>query len=172
MSSDRILRMPTGEVISIVSTGAETAGALFEFEGLVPPGVNGPPAHIHRVEQESFEVREGVLRVRLGSRHRDLGPGETVVVQPGTVHAFSNPTDRPTRIVVRETPAGQLEPQLRLLAVAGRRPPLLRLAALNVEHDLSFALQGLPAGPQRLMWRALAGLHHLKTRSFRGGGTS
>lgn len=164
MSSNRMLRMPTGDVIDIVSTGEDTAGAVFAFEAVLPPGLAGPPAHLHRAEQESFEVLEGVLRVRLGAQRRDLGPGQSVVVVPGTVHAFSNPTDRPVRMVVREIPAGQLEPQLRLLASAGRVPPLLRLAELNVVHDLSFALHGLPDGPQRLMWRALAGLHRVRNR--------
>jgi mannose-6-phosphate isomerase-like protein (cupin superfamily) len=131
MSETRVLRLPTGELISIVRTGRETAGEVFEFEAVLPPGLSGPPAHWHRVEQESFEVMEGRLRVRVGRAVRDLGPGESAVVPPGIVHAFSNPSDEPVCVITRETPAGQLAAQLRVMSSAGRLPPLLRLAEVN-----------------------------------------
>lgn len=155
MTSDTFV-LPTGEQITPARRGADTGGRFFEFEAIVPPGCSGPPAHRHRVEREEFTILEGTLRVRLGSEHRDLVAGESVVVEPGTVHGFSNPTDQPTRMRTRETPAGQLEPQLRLLAASGRVPPLLGLARLNVRHDLSFALHGVPDAVQRPVWRALA----------------
>jgi quercetin dioxygenase-like cupin family protein len=84
---------------------AETEGEVFEFEAVLPSGLSGPPAHWHRVEQETFEVVEGRLRVRVGHAVRYLGPGESLVVAPGIVHAFSNPTDEQVRVITRETPA-------------------------------------------------------------------
>jgi hypothetical protein len=60
--------------------------------------------------------------VRVGRAVRDLGPGESVVVPPGIVHAFSNPADEPVCVITRETPAGQLEAQLRVMSSAGRLP--------------------------------------------------
>ena len=154
--SDRTLRMGTGEVMTFVRTGAETDGAAFVVEAILPPRLSGPPPHRHRIETETFHVLEGTLRVRVGSEHRDLEAGESIVVPTWTTHAFSNPTDRPTRIRTEETPAGQLEEQFRALADAGRLPPLRRLARINVEHDLSFHLHGLPDPLQRLLWRGLA----------------
>jgi mannose-6-phosphate isomerase-like protein (cupin superfamily) len=165
MSENRVLRLPTGELISIVRTGRETAGEVFEFEAVLPPRLSGPPAHWHRVEQESFEVIEGRLRVRLGRAVRDLGPGESVVVPPGIVHAFSNPANEPVRVITRETPAGQLEAQLRVMSSAGRLPPLLRLAEVNARNGYSFFLAGVPGFAQRLLWQGLAGLARL--RNFR-----
>jgi mannose-6-phosphate isomerase-like protein (cupin superfamily) len=162
MSEDRVLRMPTGELISIIRTGSETEGEVFEFEAVLPSGLSGPPAHWHRVEQETFEVVEGRLRVRVGHAVRHLGPGESVVVAPGTVHAFSNPTREQARVITRETPAGQLEGQLRVMASAGRLPPLLRLAEVNARNGFSFFLAGVPEFPQRLLWQGLAGLARLR----------
>ncbi len=158
MSENRELRLPTGELISIIRTGLETEGAVFEFEAILPAGLSGPPAHWHRVEQETFEVVEGTLRVRVGHEVRHLGPGESLVVPPGTVHSFSNPTGQQARVITRETPAGQLEAQLRVMASAGRLPPLVRLADVNASHGFSFFLAGLPEFPQRLLWQGLAGL--------------
>jgi hypothetical protein len=74
------------------------------------------------------------------------------------VHGFSNPTDEPTRLRTVETPAGPLEDQFRALGNAGRLPPLRALARINVEHDLSFHLHGVPDVVQRFVWRALAAL--------------
>jgi mannose-6-phosphate isomerase-like protein (cupin superfamily) len=174
MSEDRELRLPAGELISILRTGSETAGEVFEFESLLPPGLSGPPAHWHRVEQEAFEVVEGSLRVRVGQAVLHLGPGESVVIEPGTVHGFSNPSGTPVRVVTRETPAGQLEGQLRVMASAGRLPPLLRLAELNAANGFSFFLAGVPESPQRLLWQSLARLARLgrllRTRARRGPG--
>jgi uncharacterized cupin superfamily protein len=68
MSEDRVLRLPTGELISIIRTGSDTAGEVFEFESVLPSGLSGPPAHWHRVERETFEVVEGRLRRPVSSK--------------------------------------------------------------------------------------------------------
>ncbi len=156
MSIDRI-QLPSGETVTVLRNSANTAGAAFEIEALLPPGLSGPPAHRHRRGTEAFTVLDGELRVRLGRDRRVLGPGETATVPPGTVHAFSNPTDRPTRIRMVETPAGPLEPQFRALAAAGRFPPLRRLARINIEYDYDYVQHGLPEVLQRPLWRLLAG---------------
>ena len=46
MSEKRMLRLPTGELISIIHTGLETEGEVFEFEAVLPSGLSGPPAHL------------------------------------------------------------------------------------------------------------------------------
>ncbi|BBF99586.1 MULTISPECIES: cupin domain-containing protein [Pseudonocardia] len=157
MSLDH-LTLPTGEALTFLRTGSGTDGAAFEVEAVLPPGLSGPPAHLHRFESETFTVVDGELRVRVGRDSRILGPGESVTVPPGVVHAFANPTSEPVRIRTVETPAGPLEAQFRALADAGRLPPLRRLARINVEHDLSFVLHGVPEALQRPLWRLLAAL--------------
>lgn len=156
MSSDRI-QLPSGETLTVLRNSASTAGAAFEIEAVLPPGLSGPPAHRHRGGTETFTVLDGELRVRLGRDRRLLGPGETVTVSPGITHTFANPTDRPTRIRMVETPAGPLEPQFRALAAAGRFPPLRRLARINVDHGYDYVQDGLPEALQRPLWRLLAG---------------
>ena len=56
MSENRELRLPTGELISMIRTGLETKGEVFEFEAILPAGLSGPPAHWHRVEQETLKL--------------------------------------------------------------------------------------------------------------------
>jgi len=148
------IEMPSGETIDVLHSGAPA----FEFEAVVPPGVAGPPPHRHRGATESFTVLEGVLRVRVGGWTSLLHPGDGIVVPPGVTHSFGNGGDGPVRVRTVETPAGPLEEQFRILASAGRLPPLRRLARLNVAHDLDFSLAGIPDAVQRPLWRLLAAL--------------
>jgi mannose-6-phosphate isomerase-like protein (cupin superfamily) len=152
MTADRLLRMPTGEVLTILWTGQDTV----RDRGGAAPGLSGPPLHRHRAETETFTVVEGTLRVRTGRRVRVLTAGQSVTVPPGTVHGFANPSARPARIHTAQTAAGLLEAQFRALAAAGRFPPLRRPARISVEHELSFAVHGIPDVLQRPLWRALA----------------
>lgn len=151
--------LPTGERVTVLQHEPDV-----ELEAVVPARCPGPPPHRHRWEEETFTVLEGTVRVRRGRERRDLAAGESAVVPPGVVHTFSNPTERPSRMRARVSPAGQLEAQLRLLAGSGRVPPILAMAVLNVEHDLSFELAGLPGVVQRPLWRALAAVGRLLGR--------
>lgn len=38
------------------------------------------------------------------------------------------------------------------------------MAQINVDHDLSFVLHGVPKVPQRLLWQALAALNRFRSR--------
>lgn len=158
------LHLPTGETITIVASG-RGGSAIFEVDAVLPAGLSGPPRHRHRAQTETFTVLEGRLRVQVGADRHDLGAGRTATVPRQVVHTFSNPFDEPARIRMRETPAGPLEEQFRALAGSGRLPPLGELASINVRHDLSFALHGIPDVVQRPLWRLLARLHRQRSSS-------
>ncbi|PVZ11728.1 cupin domain-containing protein [Actinomycetospora cinnamomea] len=158
MTEHPVLHLPTGETVTILRSGRD-GGGTFEIEGVLPPGLAGPPRHRHRTQTETFTVLEGRLRVVVGREARVLRPGETAVVPPTVAHGFANPFDEPARIRATEEPAGPLEDQFRALARAGRMPPLRELAAINVRHGLPFALAGVPEAVQRPVWRLLARLH-------------
>lgn len=46
------------------------------------------PSHYHARKEETFQVLHGVLHVSLEGFHRELRPGETILVQPGVWHSF------------------------------------------------------------------------------------
>jgi quercetin dioxygenase-like cupin family protein len=58
----------------------------------VEPG-GGVPVHAHPSSEEHFSVQQGQVAFRLGRRKMVLGPGEKVVVPPGTKHRFRNVGD-------------------------------------------------------------------------------
>jgi mannose-6-phosphate isomerase-like protein (cupin superfamily) len=101
-------------------TGAD-GGFASCFEVVVPPGFN-VGAHVHDRSKEFFYVLEGQLDVfafepvaRTGERWQDwespagdrvvrAGAGSCMFVPTGCPHAFTNPTDQPTRMLFQSSP--------------------------------------------------------------------
>lgn len=94
-----------GDIYRFLVTGAETGGAYFAMEALVPPG-GGPPPHVHRNEDETFYVLEGRVDFRLGDERVTAGPGDFVNVPRGEVHNFHNAGGEEARLILTFTPAG------------------------------------------------------------------
>jgi quercetin dioxygenase-like cupin family protein len=84
--------------------GTVTGAGMGVFELTVPPGARVPPAHSHRDNEEVVYVLDGVLRYTVDDETRDLTPGERMYTPRGSVHAFSNPHDRPARALIVLTP--------------------------------------------------------------------
>jgi mannose-6-phosphate isomerase-like protein (cupin superfamily) len=59
------------------------------FEDEVPPD-SGPPAHLHRSQDETHYILEGQFEFVLGERKVNAGVGSVVYVPRTTVHAFTN----------------------------------------------------------------------------------
>ena len=74
------------------------------FELTVAPGARVPPAHSHSNNEEIVYVLEGTLRYSVDGEMRDLKPGERMYSPRNSVHAFSNPHDRPARALIVLTP--------------------------------------------------------------------
>ena len=90
--------------IRYLMDGTVTGAGTGMFELTVGPGARVPPPHSHRDNEEIVFVLEGRLRYRVDDEVRDLGPGERMYTPRGSVHAFSNPHDRPARALIILTP--------------------------------------------------------------------
>lgn len=72
----------------------------------IEPGRDGPPAHVHREEDDSFFILEGELTFLVGDDELHA-PAETfVLVPPGVEHTFVNRGSEPVRMVNVHAPAG------------------------------------------------------------------
>ena len=94
-----------GDRYRFLITGAETGGAYFAMEAIVPPG-GGPPPHIHRYEDETFYIVEGQCSFLLDQEWITAGAGDFVNVPRGAVHCFQNQGTQATRLILTFTPAG------------------------------------------------------------------
>lgn len=95
----------TKERIDFRVTGAETGGRYVEADLLVGPGGYAAAEHIHPHQEERFEIRRGVLRLRVDGAVRVLRAGDTAAVPPGTPHVWSNAGADELQMVLRFTPA-------------------------------------------------------------------
>jgi mannose-6-phosphate isomerase-like protein (cupin superfamily) len=97
--------IPLGPIQMIVQEdGTHTRGTLGVAEFAVPPHAPTPPPHIHHAHEEAFYVLEGALDFLAGAETVRASAGTFVMVPIGTLHTFSNPTDKPARFLNTFTP--------------------------------------------------------------------
>jgi mannose-6-phosphate isomerase-like protein (cupin superfamily) len=72
-------------------------------EATVPAG-GATLAHYHRESEEVYLVASGRGRLRLGDEEAPIGPGDCVVIPPGTVHRLHADGDEPLVVVCSSVP--------------------------------------------------------------------
>jgi quercetin dioxygenase-like cupin family protein len=107
-----------GDRYTLLLTGEQTAGAYAVVEAFVPPG-GGPPAHVHRREDEAFLVVEGEFEFTVGGERVRLAAGGFIFGPRGVPHAFKSVGPTAGRMIITALPAG-LE---RSIAAIGTRLP-------------------------------------------------
>ncbi len=60
--------------------------------------------HIHNSDDEAWLVLEGRLGFRVGEQEREVGAGESLLVQRGTAHSYWNAVPERTRYILVMTP--------------------------------------------------------------------
>lgn len=70
------------------------------------PGLHGPEAHIHDHEDDAFYVLDGDLQFVIDEQEIPAAAGTFVLVPPGVMHTFMNPTSSPVRMLNIHAPAG------------------------------------------------------------------
>ncbi|MGI8580215.1 MAG: cupin domain-containing protein [Solirubrobacteraceae bacterium] len=116
--------------------GDSTAGALSVMEFTLAPGFPGPVPHTHREMTDIFYVLEGTVTFLVGEEQKVGAAGTFVLVPPGNVHTFSNPSDQPARLLNLQTPAG-LEQYLKEVAAltSNGQPDPAEMARLASQYD-------------------------------------
>jgi quercetin dioxygenase-like cupin family protein len=94
-----------GEETLVKVSPADSDGALAFFH-LVAPPMTGPPRHVHSREDELFYVLEGEIVFELDGARHSVGPGGTVYLRRGVVHAYQNFSATDARLLIATTPGG------------------------------------------------------------------
>ena len=103
MQSDQTLWF-LGELIQIRAGADATGGRLAIVEHQAERGL-ASPVHRHRVDDETFLVLEGELRVEVDGQARAAGAGAVAFLPRGLPHAFVV-TSPQARYLTIHTPAG------------------------------------------------------------------
>jgi quercetin dioxygenase-like cupin family protein len=89
-----------------VATGSQTNGDFGLFEIEMPPGGQGPDAHLHHTISESFHILEGQLAILHGEEWIVASAGDLVYVPKDGIHGFSSvSSDIGAKFLVLFTPA-------------------------------------------------------------------
>ena len=122
----------------------ETGGSLDLFEMTVQPKAAMPIAHHHASWDETVYGLAGVTTWQVDGRDVPLGPGETLFIRRGVVHAFRNDWPEPATCLCILTP-GVLGPgyfrELAALVAAGAPDPA-RVKEIMLRHGLVPAARG------------------------------
>lgn len=94
-----------GDSYTVLVTGAQSGGAYFILDCLVPPG-GGPPPHRHEREEEAFFLLQGTVTLIVDEQIIYAKQGDFVHIPRGTVHAFHNDGTEMVRMLAIFSPAG------------------------------------------------------------------
>lgn len=95
----------TGETITFIKTGKETNGEYTEIICTIPAGQDGPPPHIHPLQDEYFEALSGNLELSAEGKKITLEPGQSFLVKANISHTFSNKTNEEIKFKAVYRPA-------------------------------------------------------------------
>ena len=112
MGNAAVIRMPhddrgvtlAGKPMAFLVTGEHTSHTSM-FEWTLPPGFS-TGRHVHRVQEETFYVLEGVCDWLIGAERIDAKPGTFVFIPPGVPHNIANNSDRVARVIMTVSPPG------------------------------------------------------------------
>jgi len=86
--------------ISQVVNSTDMPSAVSFFNSAIPAGAPGAPPHVHEHEDEIYFILQGTAHFLLGERVEAAGPGDTVILPRGEVHANWNEGDTPVTALV------------------------------------------------------------------------
>jgi len=147
-------------------TSHPDGGEVLHVEIWVDPG-GGVTPHVHPGMEERFEVLAGSPSFLAGRRWRTAAVGETVVVPPGTRHAYRNRGEETAHMVCHARPPSTLQEFLEEAAALSRAGKIatrwalptsfgaLRGALAMAERHRAMAVLLFPPMPPRFVQRLL-----------------
>ena len=125
-----------------VSTSAGQDG-ISVLEHRMPYG-SSAPLHLHRTEDELFQILEGEYRVKVQDQERRVGPGTILLAPKGVPHTYRVESRQGGRCLTM-TVRGDFERFVRAISRPAERPELPKPAGLPSAH----AMQALRATAAR-----------------------
>jgi len=167
----RLENRHTGEVLELLRR-RYSREILIELRGTLPAHQEGPPLHIHHLEDEDGTVTTGTLSVEVGGRRIDAGPGQSVQLPRGVPHRWWNQGDSPLAFEGHVRPAVDLDRYLQAVfevmnAGSRNRPPLFYMAHVALRHRQTQTALVMRRPLQALVFRAALVLGTLLGR-YRG----
>jgi mannose-6-phosphate isomerase-like protein (cupin superfamily) len=129
---------PSGTHVVFTAPGSATSGQYGLFEWNMTETRGGADPHFHKTFSESFYVMEGTVRLFNGETWIDAVKGDFLYVPQGGIHAFSNESGAPARMLILFAPGPPREEYFTELAdirSAGRKLTEEEWVEVWARHD-------------------------------------
>lgn len=155
----RLTNRHTGEILDI-SRERRDGEEVFKLWGTLPPHREGPPLHIHHLEDEIGVITAGSLSAEMDGRRLTCGQGETVTLPRGVPHRWWNDGDVPLVFEGYTRPAVDLDRYLQAIfevmnAGPSGRPNLFYLAHVALRHRRTQSVLVMPPPVQAVLFRVI-----------------
>ena len=158
----------TGERITFHRTSRDTGGEYVLIEAAVAPG-GGVASHVHPYQTEEFEIQSGSVEFRKGRDKLLAEEGDSITVEPGTIHRFKNVGSDEARFTAKVSPALEFESFLETmfaLAADGKTnkkgmPNPVRMAVIANEYFDDVRAPRVPGALQKAALAAGAAVGRL-----------
>lgn len=162
MAAARVLQLTnhhTGEVLEI-ERARRDGEEVFLLRGSLPPHRQGPPLHIHFLEDEDGTIRAGTLSAEVGGKLIKANEGESVHLPRGVPHRWWNDGDVPLAFDGYTHPAVDLDRYLQAVfeivnASPAERPSLFYMAHLARRHRRTQTVLILPNVVQTILFEVV-----------------
>jgi quercetin dioxygenase-like cupin family protein len=104
---DVIENPATGETMTFLLTGSETAGELLRIDMRVRPHGFVASEHIHPDQEEQFHIVSGEITLRIGGEERRYRAGHRITIPAGTPHVWWNSGSDELRVLLEFRKAGR-----------------------------------------------------------------
>lgn len=127
-----------------------------ELRGFLGPRQEGPPPHVHYLENEELTVVAGTLSVEVNGRQRQVEAGETARLPAGSAHRWWNAGEQSLTLEGAASPIADLDAYFTaafevLNSGPASRPPLFYMAHLAWRHRRTQAVLVAPRWAQAVI---------------------
>lgn len=167
----RLENRHTGEVLEL-RRRSQNGQMILDIAGTLPAHREGPPLHIHHLEDEEGVITAGTLSAEIAGERIEAGRGQGVRLPRGAPHRWWNQGDQPLAFEGRVHPVVDLDRYLQAVfevmnAGPQNRPPLIYLAHVALRHRRTQTVLVMPLPLQAILFRTLVVLGTLLGR-YRG----
>jgi hypothetical protein len=158
----RLENRHTGEVLEMWRE-KHSGETWLQLRGTLPPRRQGPPLHIHHIEDEEGVVTAGTLSAEVNGQQLTFGRGEQVQLPHGLPHRWWNDGTEILGFDGRVRPVVDLDQYLQAIfevvnAGPPNRPSLVYLAHIALRHRRTQTILVVPPAVQGVLFRIIVAI--------------
>lgn len=144
----------TGEILRMCRVRDAGGQTVLAIDGSLPPGMSGPPLHLHFYEREEGTVKAGTLAAQVGGKQIVVPTGGSAAFPAGVVHKWWNGGDDVLQFGGQAVPARDLDRYLQAVFAVVNASPSGTPSIFYLAHILwrYRRTQAMAVPPRAIQW--------------------